>query len=65
VNINAAGRSEIASPGLIKVVQKRDGKYFGELQVQFSPDNKMHTVTQTATDESGKPYKNLIVFERQ
>ena len=65
VNTNAAGASEITSPGLRRVVRNRDGKYFGELQVQFSSDNKVHTVTGTGTDASGKPYKNLVVYERQ
>lgn len=59
------GRTEIVSHDLTKVVQKRAGKVFGEIDVQFSADGKMHTVTQTGTDASGKPYKDLLVFERQ
>jgi hypothetical protein len=64
VNV-VAGRSEIVSPDLTKVVEKQDGKLFGEIDVHFAPDGKMHTVTQTGTDASGKPYKDLFLFERQ
>lgn len=64
VNVTA-GRSEIVSHDLTKVIQKRNGKLFGEIDVEFTADGKMHKVTQTGTDDKGKPYKDLLVFERQ
>jgi hypothetical protein len=60
-----AGVTEVTSPGLRKVVRKRNGKLVLELDVQFSDDGKTHTVTAAGTDASGKPYKDLHVFERQ
>ncbi len=64
VNV-APGSTEIVSPNLTKVVEKRDGKIVGELQVTFSSDGNEHTVVATGTDANGKPYKEVHVFERQ
>jgi hypothetical protein len=60
-----AGVAEVVSPGLRKVVRTRNGKLVFELDVQFSDDEKTHTVTAIRTDASGNSYKDLDVFERQ
>jgi hypothetical protein len=59
------GATEIVSPGLTKVIRKTNGKVTGEVDVEFAADGKIHRVTQTGIDESGKPYKDLLVFEKQ
>jgi len=57
------GDTQIASPGLRKVVLKKDGKVVSEMEIKASPEG--HIVTQTGTDANGKPYKDVIVWERQ
>jgi len=60
-----AGRTQIVSHDMTKIVQKTNGKIIGEIDVKFSADGKTRTVTQTGTDASGKSWKDLLVWEKQ
>lgn len=49
----------------LHVVSKKDGKVVLTAHVVISADGKTRTVTTTGTDDKGKKYKSVVVYDKQ
>jgi len=58
------GETETCGPEP-KLIGKRDGKVWTEMEVKFSPDGNVHTVTRKTLNAEGKWVESNAVFERK
>jgi hypothetical protein len=53
------------SANIVESTQKRGGKLMGTTVRTISADGKLLTLASKGTDAKGKPFENLMVFDRQ